>query len=95
VSVVDGGGAPGVSAGSVGEHGHGALLKGVGQAAVSAGSSPAGDGARLSSEVASVGGSHCGVAGVGVGGDVGEANDSDVVGESRVAVVGVVGMPGE
>ena len=51
------------------------------------GSPPSGDDARLSGVVAGVSRCQRGVAGVGVGGDVGEVQGGDVVGVSLVAVV--------
>ena len=61
-------------------------------ALTAAGSPPAGDDAVLPRVVAGVRSRHRDVAGVGVGGDVGETKHGDIVGEALVSVVGVVRM---
>jgi len=70
-------------------------LKGQRQGARECGSSPAGDDARLPRVVASVGSGHRDVAGVGVSGDVCEAERSDVVGKPLVEVINVACMSDE
>jgi len=95
VTVVDLSGRPGVGACGVSEDRHGALLKGVGNAAGAAGSAPAGDSTRRSGVVPGVRGSHRDVAGVAIGGDVGETQNGNVVRVALVSVVHKAAVPGE
>jgi len=73
--------APHVGAGSVGHDRHGTRLEGDGQAAASSdvGAAPAGDDAARSGKVDVVGRRHGDVSGVGIGGNVGESENGDIV----------------